>query len=101
MAVCGVDLMVTHTNPHEASVEIDNSGAAGRDCGISATLCSAGRGPVSAPSFHCVLLEVNNNPALPVPGKLMTSAYSQHVVHMVSANDAYSAVLLSEIYRSD
>jgi len=104
MAVCGVDLMVTHANPHEeASVQIDNAAAAAAvasACGeggnhsssssSSSSSISGSSGSSSssvyvndASTFHCVVLEVNNNPALPVPGKLMTSSYSEHVVHMV------------------
>jgi len=107
LAVCGVDLMVTHTNPHEeASVQIDNAAAAaaGSACGEGVSKnskcsnSSSGSSSISgssgsssssvnvndASTFHCVVLEVNNNPALPVPGKLMTSSYSEHVVHMVN-----------------
>jgi hypothetical protein len=71
MAIAGIDLMISKSNPHFVSSKYDGSGAFGSQ------YCD------HPSNFTPLIVELNNNPAIPKPGKRMSEKYKSHLQDLV------------------
>lgn len=65
VGICGIDLMLSQENEDTTSAQATNTEAC------------------TQTGYHCHIVELNHNPAMPGPSKRMSSAYREHLKRLV------------------